>query len=98
MHHLFLETAAKTGRRNLPTQEDSLYPFGNEKNSHSTPFLKNTAVEEKFHHGEVRENTMDLFPVHHGGVPTPPWCRENSTMVEWRRHHGEISTAPWCFF
>ena len=54
-------------------------------------------VEEKFHHGEVREITLDLFPDHHGGLPTPPWCRENSTMVEWRRHHGEISTAPWCF-
>ena len=54
-------------------------------------------VEKKIHHGEVRENTTVVLPLHHGAVKTPPWCRENSTMVEWERHRGEISTAPWCF-
>ena len=38
-------------------------------------------VKEKFHHGEVREITLDLFPVHHGGVPTPPWCFFYVTVV-----------------
>ena len=52
-------------------------------------------VKEKLHHGEVRENTTVPVPLHHGAVKTPPWCRENSTMVEWERHHGEISKAPW---
>ena len=51
-----------------------------------------------FHRGEVRENTTVAVPLHHGAVKTPPWCRQNSTMVEWHRHHGEISKAPWCFF
>ena len=58
-------------------------------------FRKNTVVEKIFHHGEVRENTTVPVPLHHGAVKTPPWCRKNSTMVEWERHHGEISKAPW---
>ena len=52
-------------------------------------------VKENFLHGEVRENTTVPVPLHHGAVKTPPWCRQNSTMVEWEHHHGEISTAPW---
>ena len=57
--------------------------------SNPRPFLKNTMVKKKLHHGEVRENTTVPVPLHHGAVKTPPWCRENFTQEQKASTMGE---------